>query len=174
MKALLVIDMLVDFIDPRGALYIGPAAEKLVPEVKARLEQYRKEKAPVIFICDHHLEDDSEFAMFPPHSVAGSWGGQNFPPPFPKNKEWVIYKRRYSAFFGTDLDLALREKGINDLELAGCLTNICVLYTAAEARALSYNVSVVEKAVASSDPEAHRFALQEMEKTLGVKLIRKA
>ncbi len=171
MKALLVVDMLVDFIDPEGALYIGPVAEELVPAVKSKLEESRSGGDMVIFICDRHLEDDKEFEMFPPHSREASGGEEIVPELSPRSGERVIPKRRFSAFFGTDLDLSLREKNIDEIEIVGCVTNICVLYTAADARALNYKVSVPSKAVASFDPEAHRFALQEMEKTLGVNMI---
>ena len=170
MKALLVIDMLVDFIDPKGALYIGPVAAELVSGVAERVEAFRKEGNPVIYICDHHLEDDHEFKMFPPHSLAGSEGSKVVQELAPQAGERIIYKRRYSAFFGTDLDLTLREKGVSELELSGCVTNICVLYTAADARNLNYQVTVFKKAVNGFDPQAHHFALQEMDKTLGVKL----
>jgi nicotinamidase/pyrazinamidase len=171
MKTLLIVDMLFDFIDPEGKLYIGPVTDSLVPEVKLRLEKYRAAGDTVIFICDHHLEDDREFELFPPHSIEGSRGSKIIAELTPREGERVIYKRRYSGFFGTDLDLTLREKEIKELELAGCLTNICIFYTSADARALGYPVTVMKKAVASSDPEAHRFALKEMENTLGVKII---
>jgi len=170
MKALLVIDMLFDFIDPRGALYIGSVAEELLAEVKSRLEKYRSEGGLVIFVCDRHLEDDSEFEMFPPHSMEGTGGEEVVAELSPQPSEQVIAKRRFSAFFGTDLDLSLREKGVTDIELVGCVTNICILYTAADARALTYKVTVPQNAVASFDPDAHSFALQEMDKTLGVKI----
>ncbi len=168
MKALLVVDMLVDFIDPSGALYIGPVAGSLVEGVRERLAHYRTNKGLVIYICDHHLDDDLEFKMFPPHSLAGSRGAAIVDELAPEPGERVIYKRRYSAFFGTDLDLTLREKNVSEIELAGCVTNICILYTAAEARNLNYQVTVYEQAVNGFDQEAHRFALQEMQKTLGV------
>ncbi len=171
MKALLVVDMLVDFIDPKGALYIGPVANNVLSEVKARLEIHRSENNPVFFICDRHLEDDREFELFPPHSIRGTGGDAIVSELAPRPNERVIDKRRFSAFFGTDLDLSLRDKGIKEIELVGVVTNICVLYTAADARALGYRVSVPEKAVASFDEEAHHFALQEMKKTLGVKMI---
>lgn len=171
MKALLIIDMLVDFIDPNGALYIGPAARDLIPAVKVRLEEYRTKGDPVVFLCDHHLEDDHEFEMFPPHSLKGSGGEKIIEDLAPLPGERVIYKRRFSAFFGTDLDLTLRDLGVSEIELVGVCTNICVLYTAAEARMHSYAVSVPVKAVASFDQEAHDFALKELDKTLGVKLI---
>jgi len=170
LKALIVVDMLFDFIDPAGALYIGPVASGLTKAVKSRLELYRSANDPVIFICDRHHQDDSEFAMFPPHSIEESKGAAIVDLLTPGKGERIIYKRRYSAFFGTDLDLTLREKNITELELAGAVTNICILYTAADARMLNYKVSVSREAVGSFDQEAHLFALQEMEKTLGVKV----
>lgn len=171
MKALLVIDMIVDFIDSKGALYIGPAVDSLVPAVKSRIDDYRSTGDIVIYICDRHLEEDAEFDIFPPHSLGGSGGDQVIDQLKPEAGERVIYKRRFSSFFGTDLDLTLREKGISEIELAGCVTNICILYTAADARMLNYQVCLSKQAVASFDQDAHRFALQEMEKSLGVKYI---
>ncbi len=170
MRALLVVDMLVDFIDPGGALYIGEVAENLVVEVKKRLEEFRSAGDTIIFICDRHLEDDAEFEMFPPHSLENSGGDRVVDQLAPKPSERVITKRRFSAFFGTDLDLTLREKGIAELEIVGCVTNICILYTSADARALNYRVTVPHQAVAGFDQDAHKFALQELKKTLGVNL----
>lgn len=171
MKALLIVDMIVDFIDPKGSLYIGSAAQDIIPEVINRLEKYRSEDGLVIFLCDYHLEDDREFEMFPPHSLKDSAGAEIISDLAPLPHERVIHKRRFSAFFGTDLDLTLRDKGVSEVELVGVCTNICILYTAALARMLSYRVTVPASAVASFDQEAHNFALQEMEKTLGVNLI---
>jgi len=171
LKALLVVDMVNDFVDPKGALYIGSVAEQVIAGVKSRLEENRAEGNPVIYVCDRHLEDDREFDLFPPHSVHGSGGDEVYPELAPQQGERIIEKRRFSSFFSTDLDLTLRDKGIEEIELVGVVTNICILYTAAEARMRGYRVTVPRKAVASFDEEAHRFALQEMEKTLGVTII---
>ncbi len=171
MRALLIIDMLNDFIKPHGALYIGPAAERVVPVIRERLEHFRKAGEPVIFICDRHLRGDLEFDMFPPHCLEGEAGAAVIEELAPRPEERMIFKRRYSAFFGTDLDLTLRELGVSELELAGVVTNICVLYTAADARMLNYRVSVSVTAVGGIEEEAHRFALGQMEKTLGVSLL---
>ncbi len=163
--------MLVDFIYSEGALYLGPPASSLVKGVRSRLDEHRAEGNLVIYLCDRHPEDDQEFEMFPPHSLEGSKGSDIIAELAPQTGERIIGKRRFSAFCGTDLDLTLREKGVTDLELAGCVTNICILYTAADARMLNYTVTVSERAVASFDLHAHSFALQEMKKTLGVTLI---
>ena len=79
----------------------------------------------------------------------------------------MIPKRRYSGFFGTDLDITLREREIDTLRLVGDCTNICVLYTAAEARYRDYAVEVPADCVATFDPDAHTFALKQMQTVLG-------
>ncbi len=170
-RALLVIDMVKDFVEEEGALSVGPVGKKIIPTIKKRLEEYRSNNEPVIFIGDSHLPDDSEFDMFPPHCLSGEAGAEIVEELQPQKGERIIPKRRFSAFFGTDLDLTLREKGVERIELTGTCTNICILYTAAEARMLNYEVEVRSDTVASFDEEAHRFALKEMENTLGVKVI---
>lgn len=170
MKALLVIDMLQDFIKPEGKLYCGKDAEKIVPFIKKEIENTRKKEIPIIYICDNHLSLDVEFKMFPPHCVANTEGAEVISELAPRENDYLIFKRRYSGFFQTDLDLTLRELKVSDLILTGVCTNICVLYTAADARMLNYEVTVLKKCVASYDRKAHSFALKEMEKVLGVKI----
>ena len=83
----------------------------------------------------------------------------------------VIHKQRYSAFFGTDLAQRVAELKPDRLIVAGVCTDICVMHTVADARNRDYAVEVVQSAVASFDPEAHRFALRHMDKILGAKLV---
>ena len=127
---------------------------------------------PVLYLKDDHLTDDAEFAQFPPHAIAGTKGAEIVPELAPHDGDVVIPKRRYSGFFGTDLDITLRERDVDTLRLVGDCTNICVLYTAADARNLGYAVEVVERGVTSFDEQAHRHALRELEKTLGAKVLR--
>jgi len=169
-KALLVVDMLRDFVDEKGALYIGDSSA-IIQNVSARLQEHRNANNPIIYIVDSHLPHDAEFNLFPPHSLKGEWGEEIIDNLAPQEKDIIIPKRRYSAFFGTDLDLTLRELGVKELELTGVVTQICILYTAADARMLLYDVEVRKNCVASFDEEAHEFALKEMDKTLGVNVI---
>lgn len=170
-NALLVIDMLNDFLEKDGALSIGDDAEQVIEKVSSRIKEYRSAGSPVIYMMDKHLPQDAEFKMFPPHCLAGERGGAIVEDLAPEKGDYLIYKRRYSGFFGTDLDLTLRELGVTQLELAGVCTQICILYTAADARMFNYEVMVRKDCVASFDGEAHEFALKEMEKTLGVKVL---
>lgn len=171
MKALLVIDMLSDFINEGGALETGEAGREIVPFVQNKIKEYREQGCPVIYICDNHETDDKEFDMFPVHCVKDTEGSQIIDGLKPEKGDKIIYKRRYSSFYGTDLDLYLRERGITKISLVGVCTNICVLYTAADGRNISYKVNVYKDGVASFDKSAHEFALKEMGTTLGCLVI---
>ena len=169
-KGVLVIDMLIDFLSPSGSLYVGDEAAGVVFPISELLKKERASGAKVIYICDHHTPEDAEFKMFPAHCIAGTAGAEIIPELKPRQEDVIIYKRRYSAFSGTELDITLREYQITKLLLVGVCTNICVLYTAADARNLNYSVSVPKECVASFNPAAHEFALGEMGRTLGVEV----
>lgn len=171
MKALLVIDMLKDFIEKEGALETGAEGRKIVPFVKKKIDEFRKSGDQIIYICDNHEVDDKEFDMFPSHCIKGTKGSEIIDELEVLKGDKIIKKRRYSAFYGTDLDLYLREKEVDEIYIVGVCTNICVLYTAADGRNISYNVKVFKDGVASFDNEAHKFALKELESTLGCTII---
>lgn len=167
-KALIVIDMLRDFIEPDGKLYIGPTAGKVTQAISEEIRKARSSGWPVIYLCDTHTVDDEEFKMFPLHCVAGTPGAEMVDDLRPHPGDKIIPKRRYSGFFQTDLDLTLRELGVDEIVLVGVCTNICNLYTAADARMLNYKVTAIADCMSSFDEAAHEFALREMERTLGV------
>lgn len=169
--ALLILDMLNDFILPEGELYIGEKAPLLVTKIQKEIKKALAENTPIIYICDRHHPNDHEFTMFPEHCTIGSSGGMVVEDLTPPESSIVIYKRRYSSFFATDLDITLRELAVDSVILTGVCTNICVLYTAVDAKSLGYQVYVVNDAVASFDEKAHEWALLEMEKTLKVQFL---
>lgn len=163
--ALLVIDMINDFATPGGALYSGPVGA-IVPAVAREIGRAKAAGDAIIFVCDAHVADDPEFALFPPHALPGP-GREVIAELDTNGAAAIIQKRRYSAFFGTDLDAQLGALGITRLRLVGNCTNICVFFTAADAANREYQIEVVKDAVASFDPEAHTDALRELERTLG-------
>ena len=171
MKALLIIDLLNDFMRPQGALFVGDTVYPLIHFCEKIIPEKRKEEYTIIYMCDTHWEDDEEFQLFPPHAIQGTWGQQVIEELTPQKGDFIIPKRRFSAFLGTELDLLLREKRTEEIEIVGVLTNIGVLYTAAWAQMLHYQVAVYREGVTSNNLSAHEFALKEMEKTLGVKIL---
>lgn len=168
--ALVVVDCLNDFLRLDGALHCGDDGVRVVAPVRRELERARAAGEPVIFACDRHLPDDAEFALYPPHCVAGTWGAQIVDELAPREGEVVLPKRRFSAFFGTDLDMRLREMQVDEVRIVGVCTNICVLYTSADARMRGYAVRIPVDAVASFDAESHRAALRELTGVLKAQL----
>ncbi len=164
--------MLNDFI-LEGAPLEVPAARAIVPNISRLLLQARQEKKPVLFICDSHAQHDPEFENmgWPPHAVAGSEGARVIETLNPMHGEDIVNKSTYFSFYGTDLDERLRSRSVNSLLLAGCVTNICILYAAAEAVIRGYSVSVPENCVAALSQDDHRFALRQMRDVLGVQVV---
>jgi len=161
--AVIIVDMLNDFVRPNGALPV-PGAENLIPNQQRILEKAREEGLFVVYVADHHMPDDEEFDVWGAHAVEGTEGAQVIDEIASKGNEKVIPKRRYSGFFGTDLDLTLREHDIEKVIIFGVLTDICVNYTSAGATARGYDAVVVSDAVSSNDEEDHKFALKHMQK----------
>lgn len=76
--------------------------------------------------------------------------------------EYLIRKRRYSAFFATELELVLRSYGVQTLILVGALTDVCVHYTFADAHQRDFHCRVVTDCVGGSSQDAHEAALRAM------------
>lgn len=170
--AVLVIDMLNDFVRDDGALKCGGRVQKIIQPISRRLVQARQYGHTVIYLCDTHRPDDPEFGQFPPHAVEGTEGAQVIEELAPQEGDYVLSKRRYSAFFQSGLLLALLENDITDVEITGVCTNICVMYTAADAVSYGFNVFVRADQVAAMDEDAHEIGLQQMEEVLGVEVKR--
>ncbi|WP_227763777.1 cysteine hydrolase family protein [Zhaonella formicivorans] len=180
-RVLFVVDMLNDFMDPRGALYCGDEARKIIPFIKTKIEEYLQSGDAVIYICDSHDENDKEFAKFPPHAVRGTWGAEIIPELKPDSESGLVHiveKQRYSGFHNTDLDKILQNichhKGCTleglAVEVVGNCTNICVLYTVEELCNRDIKTIVCRGGVASFDQAAHEFVLGQMQSVLGAKV----
>ena len=169
--AIIVTDMLNDFVEEDAPLPV-PGAKDLIPQQQKVLEAARNAGAMVVYIADHHMPDDPEFQMWPKHAVYGTRGAEVIDALSPKENERVIPKRRYSGFFGTDLDLTLREHDIETVVIMGVLTDICVNYTSAGASMRDYDVFVIQDGVSSDSDDAHEYALKHMQKVHGTTIIK--
>jgi nicotinamidase/pyrazinamidase len=178
MKALIVVDMLNDFIDPKGALYCGPMATEIVPNVYGRVKEYREAGLPIFFSADNHPENDKEFERFPKHCVAGTNGARVIgvlrgPA---GQREWLITKTRYSSFYKTDLEamMTLQEGlalGKAVIEVCGVCTSICVMDTIGGLANRDYATVVHRNCVADFDQEMHEMALRRMANLYGTVII---
>ena len=171
-EVLIIVDMQRGFLEPGHPLYCGDEVrERVIPKVVDLAERKLKKGAQLIFTQDSHEPEDPEFKMWPPHCIRGTEEEEIIPElsGFPGIR---VKKRRYSAFYGTDLDRILEEFDPDLVTVAGVCTDICVLYTVADLRNRDYQVQVYADCVDSFDREAHEFMLRHMEKVLGVKVLR--
>ncbi len=172
-EALLVIDMLNDFVLPGAPLEV-PKTRAIIPAIRARIDRARADDRPVIYVCDAHLPDDPEFTRmnWPPHAVRGTAGAQVITELAPKGTDPVVEKTGYSGFHQTGLEGLLQALDVDRLTLTGCVTNICIFYTAYDAVIRGHQVSVPVDCVAALNDEDGDFALKQMVDVLGVTVLR--
>jgi len=172
-KALIVVDMLNDFVHKDGALFFQAGAD-IIPAVKARIEAYAAVEDIMIFLCDSHAEDDKEFARFPEHAVKKTWGAGvvgDLVAVVSGYDTIFIPKTRYSGFFGTSLGRKLDEYNPDEVEVVGVCTSICVMDTVGGLANRDYKVTVPLNAVADFDEVAHHAALGRMGVLYGAEII---
>lgn len=129
--AVIVIDMLNDFIT--GVLKFD-RAERTVPHVAKLVDTAHHNGIPVIYCCDSHYKKiDKEVALWGEHALAGTEGAQIIEELNVSDNDYVISKRRYSAFFNTELDMLLRELSVDTLIFCGVQTHICVQHSITDA-----------------------------------------
>jgi nicotinamidase-related amidase len=168
MKAVLVIDMLNDFVT--GKLKCE-RAQAIIPNIKRLLEAARAKGYPVVFSNDaHRPEGDKEFEIWGPHAIVGTKGAQVIPELPVQQKDYVVPKRRYSGFQGTDLDMFLQENGVDEVVLTGLHTNICVRHTSADAFYNNYKVTVPEDAVGAFTEKDQTEGLAYLKQVYGAQL----
>ncbi|MBW2246482.1 MAG: cysteine hydrolase [Deltaproteobacteria bacterium] len=166
-RALIIVDMLNDFIDKNGALFCGDTARSIIPFVKQRLDAFRNRGDLIIYLQDSHDKNDKEFERFPSHCVTGTRGNEIISELTPKPGDKVIPKKRYSGFYGTELETILESEGVDEVEVVGVCTSICVMDTVGGLANRDYNITVPIKGVADFDPNFHEFALKRMKQLYG-------
>jgi nicotinamidase-related amidase len=149
-QALIISDMLEDFIRPDGALPVGEEGLKIIPHLQTLINFCRQREIPVVYANDALMPDDFLFkSRLRPHGIRGTSGAQIITELTPQDDELIIHKRRFSAFFKTDLDITLREWDIDTVVIGGVSTEVCVLSTAYEAVCNNFQVIVLEDCCAS-------------------------
>lgn len=79
------------------------------------------------------------------------------------DKDYVVYKRRYSAFYSTDLEILLKGLGVSTLILVGGMTDVCIHYTFVDGHQGDYYCRVLSDCVSGTDIDAHNASLKAME-----------
>lgn len=164
-SALLVIDIQKEDFMGLNEDNINNPEWDCIRNAKRVLDIFRANNLPVIQIKEVHRPDMVDFGRELDgsegiHCLESSPGSDYADLTYPIEGEYLISKRRYSAFFGTDLEILLKGLHVNTLYMVGGLTDVCIHYTAVDAHQHDYHIRVVTDAVAGSSDEAHRYALK--------------
>jgi nicotinamidase-related amidase len=180
-RALLMIDMQRDFLDPAGyfaqtGMDVAPL-RAIIPAAARLLAAARAAGIMVVHTREGHRPDLSDLTQFKQRRASGAGAPIGSKGPLgrllvrgeaghaiidalaPLEHEPVIDKPGFGAFYATDLDLILRTAGITALTLAGVTSDICVHSTLREAVDRGYDCETVGDACAAGDPVIHQAML---------------
>jgi len=132
------------------------------------VDRARELDVPVVFIQEVHKRDMVDIGRElegaeGPHCIEDDPKNDFIEGLDPRPEEFHIKKRRYSAFFGTELEIVLKAYKADTVILFGGLTDVCVHYTAVDAHQHDYRVRVATDAVGGSSQRAHDAALEAIE-----------
>jgi nicotinamidase-related amidase len=156
-------------IDLQGGILGRQTAPHSARDVLARsvrlAEQFRSAGGLVVLVRVSFSPDGGDRLTpptdDPPPPAATQPGWDEISPALGRDpKDIVITKRQWGAFYGTQLDLQLRRRGIRTIVIGGIATNFGVESTARDAFELGYGLVFVEDAMAGLSAEAHSFAIK--------------
>ena len=185
-NALVVVDMLYDFID--GSLACHNASEAVARTLEYIDSQTKGQGGedheildtfPILFIRDHHPADHSSFVanggIWPPHCVAGTHGGEIHEDLLPYAAEELTFDKgcdkeveQYSGFDGVNaagqsLGEILELLDTTDVYVCGIATEYCVRNTCEDLLKAGFKVHLLSGCIAYVDYDGHLKALKEME-----------
>ena len=164
-SCLLVVDMQNFFLDPQSPTFT-PGGLAILPNVGKLIKSFRKKKLPVIYTAHVHKSKELDGGI-----LAWWWEGmilentkdaEIHPDLVPLPEEKIVYKHRYNAFYNTDLEIVLRCLKVEDLVIAGVMSNLCCESTAREAYFRDYRVFFLMDATGTINEELHLATLKNL------------
>ena len=165
-SAVVVIDLANDFVYPGGVIADAGGAEyqkraqAILPRLARLLEAAREAGVTVVYATDAHTPGDSELAKWPPHAMKGTKWAEIVPAVAPKRGDLVLEKQTYSPFVSSDIDGALRQRGIERLYITGLHTDCCARHTSGDAFQRGYDLVWVTDVLQAFTDEAHAAGLE--------------
>ncbi len=158
--AIIVVDMLKDNFKESPRNPYSETGRVLVPNLQKLLGESRKRGFPIVFACDSFLEGDFIFrGKMKVHSLRGTRGAEVIDDLRPEPTDIVLPKRRFSAFFKTDLDQTLRTLGMDTIVVTGLTTEVCVLMTVMDGLSHDFSAIFLEDCCASRSKELRQGCL---------------
>jgi nicotinamidase-related amidase len=165
--ALLIIDMISEMDFP-GLEEMRTRLDSVTEAIVRLRDQADRAGVPTIYVNDNFGEWHSERSLLLDRAQAGGSPGADIARRLaPRDSDYFIIKPQFSGFYSTNLPVLLPKLGANRLILTGIATDICVLFTAADAHMRDYKLWVPEDATATPAEERKHWALQILATTMG-------
>jgi ureidoacrylate peracid hydrolase len=166
----LVIDMQNDFCHPDGVYHRNDprtfqvdGIRDMIPRLQHFLMEIRKKEISIVFckyLIDDQARDAGVYVKVRPFLIKeglrkNSWGGDIIDELKPMKNDFIVEKPRYSAFYGTNMDVVLRSLKAVTLFFTGVATNICVESSIRDAFFRDYECVLVEDCCKAWNEESH-------------------
>jgi nicotinamidase-related amidase len=168
--ALIIVDMLEEFVRPDWTPYWVPDATDMVPKLQKLIAVCRQNEVPIIYTAYEFHPSGADFPRgakyIPIYRGDVEFVGQIFTGPSiyseiePRPEDMVILKPTYDAFYGTKMDLVLKTLGVENIIVCGTMTNFCCGATARAGFMSGYNVVFGSDINATDDPEMQESELK--------------
>ena len=169
--ALVVIDLQKGIVGGQTAPY---SSQVVVKNAALIADAFRTNGMPVFLVHVTPSPDGldalhpaADAPMLPPSARGVDWA-EIVPEMGPKPGDFVITKHQWGAFYGTELDLELRRRGVTTIVLCGISTNIGVESTARFAYEYGYDQIFAEDASAARSPEEHTATMAKIFPRIGL------
>lgn len=167
--ALILVDVINSFFEEGHPNYY-PAVNEVLEPMQALLSAARASGTIVVHAVERHRPefDDFEWRKLPVHHLEDAHDADFFGDFRPEGpRETVVYKRRFSAFFATDLALFLHEQKVTRVVIAGVKTNVCIRATAQDAFASGFEPVIPREATNSNRPHLAEASLEDIDRYMG-------
>jgi len=168
--ALILVDLQKGIVGPPLAPYSG---EAVLATGKALARRFRAAGAPVVLVNVAFSPDFGDALKMPvdrpPQVPPGGFpeGWSELAEGLAEPSDLRVTKRQWGAFYGTDLDLQLRRRGVTSLVIGGIATNFGVESTARAAHEHGYAVVLAEDSITARSAALHAFAFEHIFPNLG-------
>ncbi len=167
--ALILVDVINSFFEPGQPNYY-PAVEDVLGPLRRLRAAANAGGHIVVHAVERHRPgfDDFEWRKLPVHHLAEAADAGFFADFMPNGaRETVVHKRRFSAFFATDLALFLTEQAVRRVIIAGVKTNVCIRATAQDAFANGFEPVIPREATNSNRPHLAEASLEDIDRYMG-------
>lgn len=165
---LIIVDMVKDFTTEDGLVFY-PENKNILPRIQKLLDYFHKTNRLVVFVKHSYRKNkfDRNLINMRKCCIEGSGGDEIDTSLEVIENDYQIKKRRYSSFQYTDLDLILRENGVNRIIVVGTKTNNCIRATVEDGYHLDYDVVVASDCVATNSDLVNKVHLDDINRYLG-------